>query len=41
MVEATEVAECGWLDYDQDGSPDLYLAQGGDPATLVPADQLH
>lgn len=38
MVEATG-GGCGWLDYDLDGSPDLYLCQGGDPASLVLADQ--
>ena len=30
MVEATG-GGCGWLDYDSDGAPDLYLVQGGDP----------
>jgi len=43
MVEATG-GGCGWLDYDLDGQPDLYLGQGGDPAapasSLQPNDRL-
>jgi hypothetical protein len=35
----------GWLDYDADGLPDLYLTQGGDPTrvdtTGQPTDQLY
>ena len=35
---------CGWLDFDCDGAPDLYLCQGGNPAptdaTPQPRDQL-
>jgi hypothetical protein len=43
MVEATG-GGAGWLDLDRDGRPDLYLCQGGDPATDCryeqPLDQL-
>lgn len=43
MVEATG-GGAGWLDYDRDGRLDLYLCQGGDPATErrseQPLDQL-
>ena len=35
MVEATG-GGCGWVDYDRDGLPDLYLTQGGIPGQ--PAD---
>lgn len=27
---------CGWLDYDNDGQWDLFVAQGGDPAPPPP-----
>ena len=44
MVEATG-GGCGWLDYDSDGRPDLYLVQGGNPAAPPsleqPADRLY
>jgi hypothetical protein len=35
MVEATG-GGAAWLDYDRDGLLDLYLCQGGDPATSCP-----
>lgn len=38
MVEATG-GGCGWLDYDRDGLPDLYLVQGGNPAAPATAAQ--
>ncbi len=38
MVEATG-GGCGWLDYDSDGQPDLYLGQGGNPAAPASAEQ--
>ena len=38
MVEATG-GGAGWLDYDLDGQPDLYLVQGGNPAAMDLADQ--
>ena len=38
MVEATG-GGAGWLDYDLDGQPDLYLVQGGNPAAIDLADQ--
>jgi hypothetical protein len=38
MVEATG-GGCGWIDFDHDGLWDLYLNQGGDPATASPADR--
>ncbi len=44
MVEATG-GGAAWLDYDGDGLLDLYLCQGGDPATAnldqEPSDQLY
>ena len=44
MPEAT-AGPGGWFDYDGDGRPDLYLAQGGDPAaagkSAGPADHLY
>ncbi len=43
MVEATG-GGAGWLDYDRDGLLDLYLCQGGDPASakadIEPSDGL-
>lgn len=38
MVEAIG-GGAGWLDYDADGRPDLYLGQGGDPTRSGAADQ--
>ena len=38
MVEATG-GGCGWLDYDSDGLPDLYLGQGGNPAAPASPEQ--
>lgn len=38
MVEAIG-GGAGWLDYDADGRPDLYLGQGGDPTRSGEADQ--
>lgn len=38
MVEAIG-GGAGWLDYDADGRPDLYLNQGGDPTRSGEADQ--
>ncbi len=38
MVEAIG-GGAGWLDYDADGRPDLYLVQGGDPTRSGDADQ--
>ncbi len=38
MVEATG-GGCGWLDYDRDGLPDLYLGQGGNPALPASTEQ--
>jgi hypothetical protein len=38
MVEAIG-GGAGWLDYDADGRPDLYLVQGGDPLQSGKADQ--
>jgi hypothetical protein len=35
MVEATG-GGAGWLDYDGDGLLDLYVCQGGNPATTLP-----
>ena len=44
MVEATGGGS-GWLDFDNDGLLDLYLCQGGNPASqdrsLEPLDELH
>lgn len=43
MVQPTG-GGCGWIDYDRDGTVDLYLNQGGDPSlppsATQPSDQL-
>lgn len=45
LLAETTGGGCGWLDYDNDGFPDLYLNQGGDPTASAnrpqPLDELY
>lgn len=45
LLAETTGGGCGWLDFDNDGRPDLYLNQGGDPAASAvgpqPLDELY